>query len=115
MGFLVRSGGLAPEDPNCSDNEEFHDRPADEGHYRGDVQDGTAGAQGIGVEDAVERRDEDLAHVEDPGHESVGLASIEHEEHDPQSYEALHDPECEDRDTPGELAVARSGFMVLLD
>ena len=59
--MTLRSGRLAPEDPEGPDDDELDDGPADESHDGRDVEDRTGCVERIRSEDALERRDEDLA------------------------------------------------------
>ena len=102
------SGGFAPEDPYAGDHEALHERPADEGDDRGDVQNRAGGGQCIRMEDALERRHEDTADIGDDRYESVRRTGIEQEKHDAHNDERLNDPGHEDRHAAGVLAVARS-------
>ena len=76
---------------------------------RGDVEERTGGVQVVRAEDALERRDEDLADVEDARHQAVGLASVEQEQDDPRPEDDLDQPEPEDDDAPGHLGTAGAG------
>src|SRR6185369_10296760 len=76
------SGGLAAEDPDAPVDDDFEQRPADEGDDRRDVEDGAGCVQGVGSENAFEREHEDLAEAEDARDEAVGLTCIEQQEND---------------------------------
>jgi len=58
---------------------------------------------GCPSQDAIERRDEELADVQDAGHESVGFAGVEQEQDEARSDDDLDEPEQEDDDPSGHL------------
>src|SRR5512143_2366666 len=65
-------GGLAPEDADCPDHDQFEDRPADEGEDGCYVELRAARGESVRVEDPVERANEHLAQIEDARYEPVG-------------------------------------------
>src|SRR6478672_6125018 len=69
----VRSGrgGVATEDADGPDHDELDDAPADERDDGGQVERGSGRMEGVGPENALERRDEQLAGVEDRRHEAI--------------------------------------------
>src|SRR5665647_2002073 len=97
------SGRLAPEDPHGPDHDQLEKRPADEGEDGRDIEHRTTRREVILVEDAVERRDEDLADIEDARDERVAGAGVEQEQDDARPDDDLDQPEQEDDDPPGQL------------
>src|SRR5450759_2556223 len=102
-GRTLGSGRLAPEDPHGPDHDQLEERPADEREDGRDIEHRTTRREVILVEDAVERRDEDLADIEDARDERVAGAGVEQEQDNARPDDDLDQPEQEDDDPPGHL------------
>src|SRR3990172_4839416 len=102
-GHTIVSGRLAPEDPHGPDHDQLDDRPANEGHDGRDIEHRTRGMEGVRPEDPLERRDEQLADVQDARHEVVGFSGVEQEQDEARSNDELDQPEHEDDDASGHL------------
>src|SRR5450759_537424 len=59
--------------------------------------------ESVRLEDPIEGRDEQLADVQDAGHEAVGFSGVEHEQDDARCYDELDQPEQKNDDPPDHL------------
>src|SRR5664279_527315 len=101
-GSLGR-GGLPPEDADCPQDDRFEDHPADQGGHGSNVEHRSTSVQGVGPKNPLERRDEDLADVEDRRDDVVAGPRIEDQQYDPQSDHDLDQAEDQDDHPTGEL------------
>ena len=61
-------GLAAPEDVHTPEDDHLEDGPSDQGQDGADVEDGACALDNVGLKNAVERGNEDVADVVDGGH-----------------------------------------------
>jgi len=113
MGFLVRSGGLAPEDPNCSDNEEFHDRPADEATTAAMSRTEPPALRALVWRMPSNGATKTWLTLRIPDTSPLASRALSTRSTIRRAMRPCTIPNAKNRDTPGELAVARSGRLDL--
>lgn len=87
-----RCGRILPEDIHRPEDDQFDDRPTHESQHRGDVEDRPRATQGVGVEYAVEGRDEHVADVHDAGDDAIPDIGVEQAQDDARADDDLDQP-----------------------